>query len=61
MLLFLMYWQKNQENTGKLFELNTDSIPRLRINETYAALGLLKQSAQNESDGKFIRDNLQEG
>ena len=38
-------------------ELNTDSIPRLRINETYAALG---QSAQNESDGKFIRDNLQE-
>lgn len=38
-------------------ELNTDSIPRLRINETYAAFGL---SAQNESDGKFIRDNLQE-
>ncbi|CRL63396.1 RNA polymerase factor sigma-54 [Proteus vulgaris] len=38
-------------------ELNTDSIPRLRINETYAALG---QSTQNESDGKFIRDNLQE-
>ncbi|WP_368869423.1 RNA polymerase factor sigma-54 [Proteus terrae] len=38
-------------------ELNTDSIPRLRINETYAALS---QSTQNESDGKFIRDNLQE-
>lgn len=38
-------------------ELNTDSIPRLRINETYAALG---QSTKNESDGKFIRDNLQE-
>ena len=38
-------------------ELNTDSIPRLRINETYAALG---QSTQNESDGKFIRDNLQD-
>ncbi|WON76556.1 RNA polymerase factor sigma-54 [Serratia sp. UGAL515B_01] len=38
-------------------ELNTDSIPRLKINQQYAALG---NSVRNEADGQFIRSNLQE-
>ncbi|MCE9731272.1 MULTISPECIES: RNA polymerase factor sigma-54 [Pectobacterium] len=38
-------------------ELNTDSVPRLQINQQYAALG---NSARNDSDGQFIRSNLQE-
>ncbi|MEH0832837.1 RNA polymerase factor sigma-54 [Pectobacterium cacticida] len=38
-------------------ELNTDSIPRLQINQQYAALG---NSIRNDSDGQFIRSNLQE-
>lgn len=38
-------------------ELNTDSIPRLQINQQYAALG---NSVRNDSDGQFIRSNLQE-
>ncbi|MDX7990605.1 RNA polymerase factor sigma-54 [Xenorhabdus sp. Reich] len=37
--------------------LNTDSIPRLRINQHYAELG---QQAHNESDSLFIRNNLQD-
>ncbi|KML70631.1 RNA polymerase factor sigma-54 [Pectobacterium peruviense] len=38
-------------------ELNTDSVPRLQINQQYAALG---NSSRNDSDGQFIRSNLQE-
>ncbi|WP_033570456.1 RNA polymerase factor sigma-54 [Dickeya undicola] len=38
-------------------ELNTDSVPRLQINQQYAALG---SSARNDSDGQFIRSHLQE-
>lgn len=38
-------------------ELNADSIPRLKINQQYAALG---NSARSEADGQFIRSNLQE-
>ncbi|NHB89358.1 RNA polymerase factor sigma-54 [Photorhabdus tasmaniensis] len=38
-------------------ELNTDSIPRLHINQHYAELG---QHTHNESDSQFIRNNLQE-
>ncbi|MEQ9849552.1 RNA polymerase factor sigma-54 [Pectobacterium brasiliense] len=38
-------------------ELNTDSVPRLQINQQYAALG---NNARNDSDGQFIRSNLQE-
>lgn len=38
-------------------ELNTDSVPRLQINQQYAALG---NSTRNDSDGQFIRSNLQE-
>ncbi|MFP9228866.1 RNA polymerase factor sigma-54 [Pectobacterium cacticida] len=38
-------------------ELNTDSIPRLQINQQYAALG---NSIRNDNDGQFIRSNLQE-
>ncbi|PQQ30120.1 RNA polymerase factor sigma-54 [Photorhabdus luminescens] len=38
-------------------ELNTDSIPRLHINQHYAELG---QHTRNESDSQFIRNNLQE-
>lgn len=38
-------------------ELNSDSIPRLKINQQYAAMG---SSARNDSDSQFIRSNLQE-
>lgn len=38
-------------------ELNTDSIPALRINQQYAALG---SCTRNDSDGQFIRSHLQE-
>ncbi|UJR52845.1 RNA polymerase factor sigma-54 [Dickeya zeae] len=40
-----------------MVELNTDSVPRLQINQQYAALG---NSARNDSDGQFIRSHLQE-
>ncbi|WP_237386543.1 RNA polymerase factor sigma-54 [Xenorhabdus sp. Sc-CR9] len=46
-----------KENDSWQVRLNTDSIPRLRINQHYAALG---QLAHNESDSLFIRNNLQE-
>lgn len=38
-------------------DLNADSIPRLKINQQYAAMG---NSARNDSDGQYIRSNLQE-
>ncbi|MBT9432784.1 RNA polymerase factor sigma-54 [Candidatus Sodalis endolongispinus] len=38
-------------------ELNTDSIPALRINQQYAALG---SNTRNDADGQFIRSHLQE-
>ncbi|KAA8999230.1 RNA polymerase factor sigma-54 [Affinibrenneria salicis] len=38
-------------------ELNTESIPRLQINQQYAAIG---NSARSDSDGQFIRSHLQE-
>ena len=38
-------------------ELNSDSLPRLKINQHYAAMG---NSARNDADGQFIRSNLQE-
>lgn len=38
-------------------ELNADSIPRLKINQQYAAMCT---TARNESDSQFIRSNLQE-
>ncbi|GLR11155.1 RNA polymerase factor sigma-54 [Mixta theicola] len=38
-------------------ELNGDSVPRLQINQQYAALG---SSARNDSDSQFIRTNLQD-
>lgn len=38
-------------------ELNSDSIPRLKINQQYAALG---GSIRNDSDSQYIRSNLQE-
>ncbi|MBC8952666.1 RNA polymerase factor sigma-54 [Xenorhabdus sp. PB62.4] len=46
-----------KENESWQVRLNTDSIPRLRINQHYAALG---QRAHNERDSLFIRNNLQE-
>ncbi|MDX7988594.1 RNA polymerase factor sigma-54 [Xenorhabdus sp. 12] len=46
-----------KENESWQVRLNTDSIPRLRINQHYAALG---QQTHNESDSLFIRNNLQE-
>ena len=38
-------------------DLNADSLPRLRVNKHYAALG---GSSRNDSDNQFIRSNLQE-
>ncbi|WP_312741082.1 RNA polymerase factor sigma-54 [Cedecea neteri] len=38
-------------------ELNADSIPRLKINQQYAAMS---GSTRNDSDSQFIRSNLQE-
>ncbi|WP_127957778.1 RNA polymerase factor sigma-54 [Serratia microhaemolytica] len=38
-------------------ELNADSVPRLRINQQYAALG---RHLRNDADGQFIRTHLQE-
>lgn len=38
-------------------ELNADSLPRLKINQQYAAMGT---NARNDSDSQFIRSNLQE-
>lgn len=38
-------------------ELNADSVPRLKINQHYAAMG---GAARNDSDSQFIRSNLQE-
>ncbi len=38
-------------------ELNNDSIPRLKINQQYAAMGA---GSRNEADTQFIRSNLQE-
>ncbi|MBI6549197.1 RNA polymerase factor sigma-54 [Xenorhabdus lircayensis] len=46
-----------KKNESWQVKLNTDSIPRLRINQHYAALG---QQTHNESDSLFIRNNLQE-
>ena len=46
---------KHQERW--VVELNQDSVPRLRINQHYAALGT---QARNDSDSQFIRSNLQE-
>ncbi|MXP66449.1 RNA polymerase factor sigma-54 [Pantoea sp. Nvir] len=40
-----------------MVDLNNDSLPRLRINEHYAAMD---GSARNNSDNQFIRSNLQE-
>jgi len=40
-----------------MVELNADSIPRLKINQQYAAMGT---NARNDSDSQFIRSNLQE-
>jgi RNA polymerase sigma-54 factor len=44
-------------NDRWVVELNSDSIPRLKINQHYAAMG---NSARNDADGQFIRSNLQE-
>lgn len=39
-------------------ELNAESIPRLKINQQYAAMG--NNSARNDSDSQFIRSHLQD-
>ncbi len=38
-------------------ELNTDSVPTLKINQQYAALG---NTTRSDADGQFIRSHLQE-
>lgn len=44
-------------NDRWVVELNSDSLPRLKINQQYAAMG---NSTRNDADGQFIRSNLQE-
>lgn len=44
-------------NDRWVVELNSDSLPRLKINQHYAAMG---NSTRNDADGQFIRSNLQE-
>lgn len=39
-------------------ELNSESIPRLKINQQYAAMG--NSGARNDSDSQFIRSHLQD-
>ena len=46
-----------KQNQRWQVELNTDSLPRLRINRTYAAL---LRRADNSSDNTYIRGQLQE-
>ncbi|RWR01528.1 RNA polymerase factor sigma-54 [[Pantoea] beijingensis] len=46
-----------KNNTRWVVELNSDSVPRLKINQHYASLGA---STRNDSDTQFIRSNLQE-
>lgn len=46
---------KNQDKW--VVELNTESLPKLTINQHYASLD---RSARNDSDSQFIRHNLQE-
>ncbi|WP_336984411.1 RNA polymerase factor sigma-54 [Cedecea sp. VD21] len=43
--------------TRWVVELNVDSIPRLKINQQYAAMS---GNTRNDSDSQFIRSNLQE-
>ncbi|EJF32492.1 RNA polymerase factor sigma-54 [Enterobacter sp. Ap-916] len=43
--------------TRWVVELNADSIPRLKINQQYAAMS---GNTRNDSDSQFIRSNLQE-
>lgn len=40
-----------------MVELNPDAMPKIRINEQYAAMS---RNARNASDGQFIRSHLQE-
>ena len=45
-------------HSGKwIVQINPDSLPKLKINQQYAALG---KSGCNEADSQFIRNNLQE-
>lgn len=46
-----------KHQTRWVVELNADSIPRLKINQKYAAM---RGSTRNDSDSQFIRSNLQE-
>lgn len=43
--------------TRWMVELNVDSLPHLKINQHYAAMG---GTTRNDSDNQFIRSNLQE-
>src|SRR5574344_1722021 len=47
----------SKKNGKWVVELNPDSMPKIRINETYAAMA---RNARNSSDSQFIRSHLQE-
>ena len=48
---------RNQQKQW-VVELNAESIPRLKINQQYAAMG--NSSARSDSDSQFIRSHLQD-
>lgn len=48
-----------KHNSRWVVELNSDSIPRLQINQRYAAMGG-SDGTRNDADSQFIRSNLQE-
>lgn len=47
----------SKKNGKWVVELNPDAMPKIRINETYAAMA---RHARNSSDSQFIRSHLQE-
>ncbi|XOV80640.1 MAG: RNA polymerase factor sigma-54 [Aestuariibacter sp.] len=47
----------NKKNGRWMVELNPDSVPKLNINQHYAAMS---RSTKNSSDGQFIKSHMQE-
>lgn len=50
----------NKKGNDWTVELNTDSLPHLKINQQYAALASAGGSLLNDNDNQYIRSNLQE-
>lgn len=50
----------NKKGNDWTVELNTDSLPHLKINQQYAALASAGGGLLNDNDSQYIRSNLQE-